>query len=146
MIRFRPPTRNLGVLMRLLAVCLSGLISTMLLAAPVPKDRPKTITEKLLGDWKLVSSSIGKGATTELIVTFATGGKITITQRVGNAPPFVRSGTYKVEGDKIHYEITTGGQKKETLTIKKLTADELAFTDPDNIKEEFERAKKTEKK
>jgi uncharacterized protein (TIGR03066 family) len=132
--------------MRLLAVCLFGLVSTTLPAAPVPKDKPRSTAVRLLGDWKLVTSSIGKGPTTELIVTFARDGKITITQTIGNAPAFVRSGTYKLDGEKIHYEITTGGQKKETLTIRKLTADELAFTDPDNIKEEFQRVKKAEKK
>ena len=32
--------------------------------------------------------------------------------------------------------------KAETLTIKKLTADELVIVDPDGLKEEFSRLKK----
>jgi uncharacterized protein (TIGR03066 family) len=52
-------------------------------------------------------------------------------------------GTYKVEGEKIDYTLTTqqGTKKQEILTIKKLAENELVTTDPDDIKEEFERAK-----
>jgi len=56
-------------------------------------------------------------------------------------------GTYRVVGTELPYEVKQGFvTKKETLTIKKLTADELIVVDPEGLKEEFSRVKKDEKK
>ena len=49
-------------------------------------------------------------------------------------------GTYKLDKDKIDYEVSLNGNKKaEILTIKTVTDDELSVTDPDGIVEEFKR-------
>jgi uncharacterized protein (TIGR03066 family) len=52
-------------------------------------------------------------------------------------------GTYRVVGNELPYEVKQGTRvKAETLTVKKLTADELIVVDPDGLKEEFARVKK----
>jgi len=113
---------------------------TLVFGAPVPKEKEKPNAEKVLGKWKLTKSSNDGEKSETLIVEFTKDGKMTITQGEGEAK-FVFSGTYKVEGDKLPYKMTMpGGDKKaETLTIKKLTDEELIFVDPDEIQEDFKR-------
>jgi uncharacterized protein (TIGR03066 family) len=110
-------------------------------AAPVPKSVPKSNAELLVGTWKLTKSSVGENRTS-LSVEFAKDGTLTIRQSPAgeNTEPTVYTGTYKVEADRIPYSVMTdSGEKSETLTIKKLTDDELIVVDPDDIREEFQR-------
>ena len=47
-----------------------------------------------------------------------------------------------IDDDKIDYTVTVGRTKKtEVLTIDKLTDTEVAWTDPDKLKESLERVK-----
>ncbi len=109
-------------------------------AAPVPKDR--TEAEKVVGTWKMVLDSRGN-TDTDVEVEFTQGGKMTIRQRIDKDTLSVYEGSYRVVGNELPYEVKQDALvKKETLTIKKITADELVFIDPDGLKEEFVRVKK----
>jgi uncharacterized protein (TIGR03066 family) len=134
--------------MRPLAALIAGLaLCAPAAAAPVPKAKPTT-ADKLLGNWKLVKSSQGSENAIYLEVEFAKDGKMFIRQgdKARRRPLSVREGKYKLDGEKIDYEIATpGSEKTEILTIKRLTDDELAFDDPDDIREEFVRIKPEKK-
>lgn len=112
-------------------------------AAPVPKVIPKTNAEKLVGTWKLTKSSRGPDVNVTLFVDFEKDGTLTIRQSDEGDEEEVYKGKYRVEGGKIPYSVHRGDtEHAETLTIKKLTDDELIVVDPDNIQEDFKRHKK----
>jgi len=115
-------------------------------AAPVPKERAEA--EKVVGVWKLVkSSNMPDGLNVELTMELAQGGKLTLRQ-TSNGKQLVYEGEYKLMKGEIPYTVKYGPdrEKKETLTIKKLTETELHVVDPDGIQEDFERVKPEEKK
>lgn len=116
-----------------------------LVAAPVPKAKPKTTADKLVGTWRLVKTSQAGGVKVTLLVDLAADGTMTARQSAdGEDDPDVRTGTYKVDGETIPYTLGRGDgsdPKSETLTIKKLTDDELVVVDPDGIQEDFQREK-----
>ena len=111
-------------------------------AAQVPKDDPKpTTAEKLVGVWTLVASSDKLPAGAEVTVEFTADGTLVLRVSVGKAVNSVSRGTFKAEAEKIHYSIDGGGgPRKETLTVKSLTADTLVLVDPEKKREEFRRA------
>ncbi len=114
-------------------------------AAPVPKERAEA--EKVVGTWKLVkSSNTRNGGTADLLLELSQGGKLTIRQTT-NGQTAVYEGEYKLVKDEIPYSVKypSGGEKKETLKIKKLTETELIVVDPDGIQEDFERVKEKPK-
>ncbi|MBP3955260.1 TIGR03066 family protein [Gemmata sp. G18] len=113
-------------------------------AAPVPKER--TEAEKVVGTWKMVLDSRGN-KDTDVELDFSQGGKMVIRQRLDKDTVSVYEGTYRIVGNELPYDVKQGPRvKKETLTIKKLTADELILIDPDGLKEEFVRVKKKDEK
>jgi uncharacterized protein (TIGR03066 family) len=132
--------------MRLLTICLIA-ICGVVSAAPAPKD--KTTGQKLVGKWQLVKSDQPLPEAVTYFIEFTKDGKLslTIVPKNKDAVSTAMKGTYKLDDEKIDYtlELANGGQKTEILTIKKLTETDLVTTDPDNIKEEFERVKAEEK-
>jgi uncharacterized protein (TIGR03066 family) len=113
-------------------------------AAPVPKERADA--EKVVGTWRMTLGAQGQ-TDINLEIVFEQGGKMTIRQVFTNGQISLYVGTYRVVGNELPYEVKQGTRvKKETLTIKKLTADELIIVDPDGLKEEFVRVKKEEPK
>ena len=131
--------------MRTLATNLFALcVCVPAVGAPVPKERADA--EKIVGTWKMTLDSQG-GTDTNLELEFQQGGKMTIRQVLSNGQLSVFVGTYRVVGNELPYDVKQGTRTKaETLTIKKLTADELIVVDPDGLKEEFARVKKDEPK
>lgn len=131
--------------MRVLATCLLFLgacASTS--AAPIPKERVDA--EKVVGTWRMTLGAQGQ-TDVNLEIEFQQGGKMTIRQVLQGGQVSVYVGSYRVVGNELPYEVKQGTRvKKETLTIKKLTADELIIVDPDGLKEEFVRVKKEEPK
>ena len=111
--------------------------------APVPKERADA--EQIVGTWKMTLDSNGQSGT-DLEIDFHQGGKLVLRQRLTDGSVATREGTYTLIGTELPYEVTQGGSKKETLTVTKLTADELVFVDPDGLKEEFARVKKKAEK
>ena len=114
-----------------------------LIAAPVPKP-VKTTADKIIGKWNLVKSSNGLAEGTKCVVELTKDGKMTISMTFDGGTSLYE-GTYKLDKDKIDYEVSLGGRKlggnkkAEILTIKTVADDELAVTDPDGIVEEFKR-------
>ncbi|HEY1190011.1 MAG TPA: TIGR03066 family protein [Gemmata sp.] len=130
--------------MRLVPVVLFAVCGGALSAAPVPKERADA--EKVVGTWKMTLDSRGN-TNTDLELDFYQGGKMVIRQRLANGPVSSYEGSYRVIGNEMPYEVKQGRAiKKETLTIKKLTADELILIDPDGLKEEFVRVNKKAEK
>jgi uncharacterized protein (TIGR03066 family) len=113
-------------------------------AAPIPKERVDA--EKVVGTWRMTLGAQGQ-TDVNLELEFQQGGKMTIRQVFPGGQTSVFVGGYRVIGNELPYEVKQNGRvKKETLTIKKLTADQLILVDPDGLKEEFARVKKDEKK
>lgn len=116
------------------------------LAAPVPKAKAKSTEQKLLGKWRLVKSDTDNGVQRgyEFYVIFKEKGEFELRYEYPDGtPPRAYTGTFKViDETKIDYSVTIGNRlKTEVLDITKLTDTEVAWTDPDKLKEELERAK-----
>lgn len=120
---------------------LAVLLLTGSAAAQGPKEAPKpTTAEKLVGVWTLVMSSDKLPDGAEVTVEFTADGALVLRVSVGKAVNSVSRGKFKAETEKIHYSIDSGGgERKETLTVKSLTADTLILVDPDKKQEEFRR-------
>jgi len=130
--------------MRILIAGLSFMfVQFFIVAAPVPKERAEA--EKVIGTWKLVKSSKESppGISINLDMELTQGGKVILRQSVNGGAIVVYEGEYTVNKSELPYSIKYpgGGIKKETLTIKKLTDNEMFLVDPDGIQEDFERVK-----
>ena len=124
---------------RTIAIGVFTFLAVQITAAPVPKP-VKTTAEKIVGKWDLVKSSNGLAEGTKCVVELTKDGKMSIAMEFGERTSKYE-GTYKLDKEKIDYEVSLNGVKKaEILTIKTVTDDELAVTDPDGIVEEFKRA------
>jgi len=122
----------------------AAVLCALFVAAPVPKER--TEAEKVVGTWKLIRHSGIPGGLPDLTIELTQGGKMTIRNTAGKGPAIVYEGEYKVVKDQLSYSVMSPdhGDKKETLTIKKLTETELQVVDPDGVREDFERVKPKE--
>lgn len=138
----------LAALLLLASAALSGSASAWTppvpFPAPVPKDPPKANpTDKLIGVWKLHASTDKLPEDAEVTVEFSGDGVLTLRVKVGKAVNSASKGTYKADGDKLHYTLDSGGgERKETLHIDTLTADKLVVIDPEKKREEFRRVAK----
>ncbi len=126
----------------LAAVC-GVLLVSGLNAAPVPKAKDKTTEEKLIGKWKLVKTDTSLPEGFDFVIEYKAKGAMAFirTPNEKDAKPVVSEGKYKVvDGDKIEWTVTEGGDERgETSKIKKLTDDRLILEDPEGVKEEFEK-------
>lgn len=130
----------------LLAVVLVASSVVALFAAPVPKPKGKTTEQKLIGKWRMVHSDTDSGTAKgyEFYVIFKEKGELELRyEYAGDVKPQSYTGTFKViDDDKIDYTVMVGRTKKtEVLTVSKLTDTEVAWTDPDKLKESLERVK-----
>lgn len=121
-------------------------VALPVVAAPVPKAKVKTTEEKLIGKWRMVKSDTdGNGEKGyEFFVIFKEKGELELRYEYGgDVKPRSYFGTFKVIGDdKIDYTVDQNGRKKtEILDITTLTDTEVAWTDPDKLKESLERVK-----
>lgn len=141
----------------MLAAVLFG--ATVLLpaaAAPVPKEKKKTVEEKIVGTWKLVKTDSGNVSGYTFTITFKKGGEMAFTRTYdGNDIPARTSpGKFKAtEPDEkyklgsIDWTVKEGSSERgEVSKILKLTDDEMEFEDPDGLKESFQRVKDEKKK
>lgn len=134
--------------MRLSLALVAVLFALPAVAAPVPKPAKKTVEEKLVGKWRMVKSDgndNGKPQGYEFYVIFKEKGELELRYEYAaeGAAPQTYTGTFKVIDDtKIDYSVKIGARTKtEVLTIDKLTDTEVAWTDPDKLKEELEKVK-----
>jgi uncharacterized protein (TIGR03066 family) len=133
-----------------LAAC--GLAVT---AAPVPKDDKKddkkSLEDKLIGKWKMVKAS-GEAVEFDFFIVYKKGGEMEFHRGSGDEAE-VSKGKFKtIDPDKdnklgtIDWTVNEGGNERgEVSKINELTEDKLTFTDPEGVKEEFERVKEKKK-
>jgi uncharacterized protein (TIGR03066 family) len=93
---------------------------------------------RTIGTWEAVQGDLPKGSTVE----FTRDGKLKLTAVV-DKNKIVIEGTYAVVGDKLKLTMKgpDGREHKETLTIEKLTADELATKDSRGQLDGFKRVR-----
>jgi uncharacterized protein (TIGR03066 family) len=102
-------------------------------AAGQDKDKDKVDIKKLLGKWEPKDAKI--------VIEFADKGKMLIVFEEGGKNEKIE-GTYKVDGNKLDIAMSfLGKEQKETLTVKKLTDDELVTVDSKNKEETLKRKK-----
>lgn len=130
------------------------------IAADPPKEekkdekKAKSLEDQLLGKWKMVKSD-GNDTEGNFHIVYKKGGVMEFHIGTGD-DAVIHKGKYKaIDADKdnklgtIDWTIDEGGSERgEVSKINELSADKLAFTDPQGVKEEFERVKekKEEKK
>lgn len=119
-----------------------------------PAKKEKTVEEKLIGKWKMVKAN-GEAVAFDFFIVYKKGGEMEFVRGTGDDAE-VSKGKYKTaEPDKdnklgtVDWTVNEGGNERGELSkINELTDDKLAFTDPQGIREDFERVKekKDEKK
>lgn len=120
----------------LLAVAVLGLAGAALAADE--KDKKEPIDgKKLIGKWEPKVAKKGELSSIE----FTANGKLIAVADVGGKDAKAE-GTYKLDGDKLTFEIAFMGETvKETITLTKLTDDEMEGKDKEGKVEAFKRAK-----
>jgi uncharacterized protein (TIGR03066 family) len=124
--------------MRLLALALTlGVVGTS--GALVAEDNKADVTkEKLQGTWESVKADPGTLPAGSLL-ELAKDGKLKITAKKGNETDSIE-GTWALTGDKVTISVKVDGNERKTdLTVKKLTATELAVADDMGKSVEFKK-------
>ena len=103
-------------------------------------QQPPAELPTLAGTWVLTKGADLPGDIT-FVAVFSRNGKMELKFDTGDEKrDTIHKGKYKLDGVKLAYTITTGaGERSETLTVKKLTAETLVVVDPDGKVEEFRR-------
>ena len=124
-------------------------------AAPVPKDKKKTVEDKIAGTWKMVRTDVSPVPAYTFTITFKKGGEMAFTRSYPNddIPPRTSPGKFKAgEPDDAHklstidWTVTEGNAERgEVSKVLKLTDAEMEFEDPQGRKESFERVKDEKK-
>jgi uncharacterized protein (TIGR03066 family) len=115
--------------------------AVLCLVAGVGRGDEKGDAAKLIvGKWEVTKADPGT-APPGGIIQFTKDGKMKLTAKKDDKEISVE-GTYKVEGKKLSFAITVGGEKREkTITITKLTTKEMATKDDDGKTVELTRKK-----
>jgi uncharacterized protein (TIGR03066 family) len=112
-----------------------------LACAATAGGQAKIDAKKLVGKWELVPEKDKKDKAVPTLVEFGANAKVSFT--IGVAGQEVKvDGTYKLESDKLSVQLKYGDKDiKETLTVKKLTDDELVTEDSKSKTETLKRKK-----
>jgi uncharacterized protein (TIGR03066 family) len=123
--------------LRLAAVGLLALGLTSVARAEEKKDDNKA---KIVGTWTFVKSHDAAppvGST----VSFTKDGKMKVMAKRDDKDQTFE-GTYSVEGDVLMFDLKVGDQvRKQKITIKKLTADDMSTADGSGNEVELKRKK-----
>ncbi len=99
------------------------------------KKDEKIDAKKLIGKWAPVDDKA------PVTIEFTDKGKMTLSIDLGGKAEKIE-GTYKLDGDKLEMVMSFGGKEmKETVTISKLTDDEMVGKDSKGKEEKFKRIK-----
>ena len=121
----------LGCGVAAILMCSAGLVAD-------DKKDEKVDAKKLIGKWEPAEAKKGLS----MVVEFAKEGKLSLAITFGDKTEKVE-GTYKVAENKIDLVLKIEGkEEKETLTILKLTDDELSTEDSKGKKDSFKKVKK----
>lgn len=96
------------------------------------QDKEKIDPKKLIGKWEPKEGRV--------VIEFADKGKLTLSLD-SDGKGLKYDGTYKLDGNRLEIAIMIEKEQKETLTIKKLTDDELVTTDSKGKDETLKRKK-----
>ncbi len=114
-----------------------ALLAAMGLVSVATADDAKIDGKKLVGKWAPKDNKKEAG----LIIEFAKDGKMILSIDLAGQSEKIE-GTYKLEGNKLSVGLKFGGKEKlETMTITKLTDDELETIDSKMSKELLLRVK-----
>jgi uncharacterized protein (TIGR03066 family) len=107
-------------------------------AAPAADEKKEPIDGKLLvGKWEPKAPKPGELTSLEL----TKDGKLVAVAEVGGKPAKAE-GTYKLDGEKLTYEVTYAGETvKETVTLLKLTDEEMEGKDKEGKVYTYKRVK-----
>lgn len=107
-------------------------------AAPAADEKKAPIDSKLLvGKWEPKAPKPGELTSLEL----TKDGKLVAVAEVGGKPAKAE-GTYKLDGEKLTYEVTFQGETtKETVTLLKLTDEEMEGKDKEGKVYTYKRVK-----
>ena len=119
-------------MMTLFAVVLGGFGFGLCGPAAVADEKDKDDhAKKIVGKWEITKAGgdVGPGSTLE----FAKDGKLVLVIKDGNEKREIK-GSYKISKDKLTITLKTGDDESfdQTLTIKKLTADDMELEDMNN--------------
>ncbi len=104
-------------------------------AAAQDKKDETIDAKKLIGKWAPVDDKA------PVTIEFTDKGKLTLSIDLGGKAEKIE-GTYKLEGDKLQMVMTFGGKEMtETVTISKLTDEEMVGKDSKGKEEKFKRIK-----
>ncbi|WP_439630442.1 TIGR03066 family protein [Gemmata sp.] len=99
------------------------------------KKDGKIDAKKLIGKWSPTDEKA------PVVVEFTDKGKMSLTIEVGGKSEKIE-GTYKLDGDKLEMVMAFGGKEmKETVTISKLTDEEMVGKDSKGKEEKFKKLK-----
>jgi uncharacterized protein (TIGR03066 family) len=113
-------------------------------AAPADDKAEKIDGRKLVGKWRPTGKNVAEGV--KAVIEFTKDGKIAIEMEKGDQRKSVK-GAYKLTGDKLALSLDRGGKEdKETMTVTKLTDDDLVMEDPKGKVDTFKRVKEADKK
>jgi uncharacterized protein (TIGR03066 family) len=130
------------VRMTMLRLFIAGMIVCALVASTRGADKSKkSDTAKLLvGKWQTTKDH--KEAPAGTVIEFTKDGKMRVTLKKGGKEENI-AGVYTLEGDRIQYTLKLGetDEKKDPLTIKKITAEQLVLKGKEGDPLEFKRIK-----
>ena len=108
-----------------------------LVAAEKKEEKEKIDGAKLVGKWEPKEPKKGE----EFVMEFTKDGKMIVAGTLDGKPQKLE-GSYKLAGDKLSFELKASGETiKETITLLKLTDDELEGREKDGRVEVLKRAK-----
>ncbi|MFM8273109.1 MAG: TIGR03066 family protein [Gemmata sp.] len=113
-------------------------VAFVILAGFATAADDKIDAKKLVGKWEPAKAE--KGAP-KMTLEIAEKGKLTLLVALGDKTEKVE-GSYKLDGNKLEVELSFGGKsEKETLTITKLTEEELVTKDSKGKEDALKRVK-----
>ena len=117
-----------------------GCAAVLVLAcAATAVAQPKVDAKKLVGKWEPIPDKDKKEKLSGLLIEFTADGKVAMTVG-GPGAEYKAEGTYKLEADKLSVTLKVGDKEaKDTLTVKKLTDDELTTEDSKGKEEKLKR-------
>lgn len=116
-----------------------GLILVLACGATAADD--KIDAKKLIGKWEPKNAKKGES----MVMEFTKDGKLIVTGDKGDKEIKIE-GTYKLNGDKLSFKMKFGEvDVEETVTITKLTDEEMEGKDKDGKTESFKKVKAKEK-
>jgi uncharacterized protein (TIGR03066 family) len=116
---------------------LLGAAMVLATACGVTAADDKIDAKKLVGTWEPKEAKKGE----DMKMEFTKDGKLILTANA-NGAQLKAEGTYKLEGNKLSFKMKFGDATQEdTVTITKLTDDELEGKDKDGKSEAYKRVK-----